>query len=833
VSAEQLKWLERILGFNAEGIPEDADVQFMWTNMPQSLGVFAMIAVVASLAALVLLLYWWEMKSCPHRVRIVLAAVRIAVLLLLTVVFLGPALTYFQRRTRMPAIVVMRDDSQSMRTADRYLDDETAEVVAAATGRDLETVRQMQPTRASLVDEMLEKDDGRLRAELRDRGNERVFDFHLTTTAVRVASAAENPSEDAGDKETGDLPAALPPLQATGPGTDFSQAVEKGLSHGLTAAIVIFTDGQHTGAEDPRIAAEKAADQNVPLLIVGVGDPAPRRNLRVADVYVDRQVWRGDPFEIKAVIDARGVEPAPAMVELLQRKLGTGGAAATAGKVIQRREITLPEGDGQVRLVFSHSLEVAGSYEYLVRIEPLEDEEAEDNISKRMSVKVLSEQARVLLIAGAPTWEYQMVQRVLTRDKLVNLSCWLQTMDPDRAQEGNTVINRLPDTREDMFKYDVIMLFDPDPQDFDAPWIELLKQFNSEHAGGVLYAAGPKYAGRFLDEPQTRRMRDVLPVRLGDVGAMEVASLLATNTRAWPLGIVAHNVGQPVMRFFPDAKKSLQQWERLPGIYWSFPAQEAKPVARVMIEHSDPTLRRVEGSRPLLVTGQYGSGRTVYLGFNGTWRWRRIGPNAEFFRRFWVQTTQFLVRGRSLEGKRRGEIETDRPTYDLGQRVAVVARLKDRTYLPLALPAVEAIQYLDGAVITSETLKLVPGQPGQYEATITAKKTGTHTLTITLADDASAQPAAISTEFNVDTPSAETNDVRLNEALLREIAEASGGAYFRLDELDQLPDAVPDRRQTIVVPGKPVLLWDNRFTLILLALLLTVEWGVRKWFKLL
>ena len=59
-------------------------------------------------------------------------------------------------------------------------------------------------------------------------------------------------------------------------------------------------------------------------------------------------------------------------------------------------------------------------------------------------------------------------------------------------------------------------------------------------------------------------------------------------------------------------------------------------------------MRYSRTTRPLLVSGQYGGGRTIFFGFDGTWRWRPAGRNAEYFNRFWLQTVRFLVEGRAV-----------------------------------------------------------------------------------------------------------------------------------------------------------------------------------------
>jgi hypothetical protein len=327
-------------------------------------------------------------------------------------------------------------------------------------------------------------------------------------------------------------------------------------------------------------------------------------------------------------------------------------------------------------------------------------------------------------------------------------------------------------------------------------------------------------------------MCDLLPVRMGDIGAMQVVTLLTSNSRSWPLDIVEANVDQPIMRFYPKAEATLARWKSFPGIYWSFPSKEAKPAARVLIEHSDPTLRQIEGSRPLLVTGQYGSGRTVFVGFNGTWRWRKVGRNAEFFNRFWLQSTRYLVEGRSLEGKRRGTIETDRTHYEVGQHVMITASLKDAAFTPLDQAEVMAKLDVTGSAPVPVALRQVPNQPGQFQATITAGNTGHHVLSVDLSDESSAPPI-IETTFSVALPSVESFQTWLDKPLLVELAEASGGQYFDIDQLGRLPASIPDRKRILDVQSKPFPLWDTNRVLLLLVGLLTVEWAVRKRFKLL
>ncbi|HEX5103251.1 MAG TPA: VWA domain-containing protein [Pirellulaceae bacterium] len=850
--AELAPWQQSLLtwlGYDFSDVPTNARPELIWTNRPDSWGVFVLIAVVAGVLYAVFSIYRRELDTCPRSVKLLLAALRAGVVLLLACIFLGPALVYLKNRTIQPTIVLARDSSQSMNTPDRYTDEPAAKIASEALRKREGEIRTSRPTRVQIVNDVLGYGGGQLLEQLGERGKIQTINFADQVTKIDLrqpkspedAAKGEGGSDQAsgaGDGPPGEEPIVavplLPPLVADGRGSDLAMAIRQALASDSPAAIILLTDGQHTGKDDPREAAREAKERGVPLLVVGVGDASRPRNLKVANLYVRPQVWQDEPFEIDAIVTAQGMEAGEVRIELLEQRVGDNDAAIGSGTVVQSLQLPVPEGGGRLRAEFSHTAKESGRFVYTVRTEAAADELAEDdNELTSAVVKVLSrERVRVLLVAGAPSWDYRLVQKLLARDKTVIISCWLQTLDEERAQEGTRQITRLPITREELFYYDVVILMDPNPQEFDQAWIELLKQFVGEHSGGLLFMAGPKHSGRLLTNSRTAELGKILPVSFGDVAAMEIAQITSTNQRAWPLKVVPANVDHPVMRFYPEREETLRRWETLPGIYWSFPTNDTKPTAEVLVEHSDPTLRQTEGSRPLMVAGRYGSGHTLYLGFNGTWRWRKAGRQAEFFDKFWIQTIRYLVEGRSLEGRRRGYVQTDRDRYEIGEKVTITARLQDATYNPLTLPKVDATLQTPGD--SPETVPLLPieNQPGAYEATLTVKKTGVHTVRITLpASD--AESGIIESPFTVELPSVETNQVWLNKPLLVDLANQSGGQYFDVNQLDQLAAAVPDKTEIIESRGPPDPLWDVRGMLIALVGLLCIEWLVRKRNKLL
>jgi von Willebrand factor type A domain len=796
-----------------QSIAAGSRVELVWTNLPASWGVFVLIGVVVAMVYAVFALYRRELQRCPLWAKMVLALLRTGVFLLLAGIFLGPAVVSLQTRKVEPTIVVLRDASQSMNTADAYAERASAAVVAAALGQSESEVPAARPSRVQIVNELLVSSRLRLLAELSHQGRVEIADFAEQVTQVDVPR----------------------PLVAEGRGTDLAGAIRQSLATDRVAAIVMFTDGQHTAREDALGAAREAKSRGVPLLIVGVGDAARRTNIQVASVYSRPQAWQEEPFEIDAVVRFQDVPPGQVRVELLEQQRSAGTPHETGGAVVQSLQLQVPDsGSGQHTARFSHLVREPGQYTYQVRVEPVAgDTEQADNLAASGLVRVLSrERMRVLLVAGSPTWDYRLVQQLLARDKTITLSCWLQTLDEGRAQEGTRPISRLPITTPELFFYDVVLLFDPDPQEIDRAWIDLLQQFVGEHAGGLLYMAGPKHTNRLLMNSRTADFARLLPVSFGDFAALEVAALLSSNQRAWPLQVVPANGDHPVLQFYPAREESLRRWRSLPGVFWSFPCQQAKPTAEVLVEHSDPALASAAGARPLLVAGRSGAGHTLWLGFNGTWRWRKAGQQAEYFDKFWIQAIRFLVAGRSLAGGRRGTLESDRDRYEIGERITLTARLQDAAYEPLVVPQVSAVVEVAGQAPQTVTFLPLPNRPGAYETNSIARHTGIQQVRVLMPASA-GEGGQIETSFRVELPSVETDQVWLNRPLLVELASLSGGRYFDVNQLDELTNAVPDRTETIESRSQPRPLWDAGHMLAALVGLLCTEWLLRKRFKLL
>lgn len=825
----------RLIGVPLDKIPAGSDVQFTFVNFPESWQLFVLIFLVLAGGVAVVWLYRREMDTCPMPVKILLASLRIGVLLLLALIWLEPAIAFTKIRVRDPVICVLRDASQSIAKEDRYADETLRQQVAEVMGVGVQSLEASPATRAEVIDRLLASNDGAFLRELRERGNVRIFDFAEDVQPRETLSRITKPSGE--EEATDNAGSEITPLEAKGRSTDIEHAIREAFALNPLAAIIIISDGQHTGENKLLYdVAEQARDKGSPVFTIGVGDPAVSRDLKIKRVLVRDTVWKDEFFELSFTVSGQRVEQQDVVVDIFAaRKNEEPDGEQPLGERITSKKVALPE-NGQVTDKVRIEAKEAGRFVYTAVVKPVFDESDEAN--NQLTSGVVSvrsdDKMRVLLVAGAPTWDYMMVERLLEREKNIDVSVWLQTLDKNRTQPGNTQIEALPVSKEALFEYDAILLFDPNPDEFSSEWLTLVRdEYLRKHAGGLLYLAGPKHSNQFLTGARTGLLTELLPVRFGDVRGGEVLEILSAQPQEWPMRVVHANIDHPVMSLSDDASDSLFRWESMPGVYWSYPVLEVRPTAAALLEHSNPAYWSQDSARPLMAAGRFGAAHTAFVGFNGTWRWRRIGVGAEYFDRFWIRTVQHLADGRKHGNKGRGYLLADREVYDVGQNVRLSAQLLDSSYNDLAAAKVPVVLSTPGSAPLNMMLERVDGQPGKYEQVVKARRTGLYTVQVNLPETAGEEEIDIRASYEVKMPDIEDEQDWLNQPLLAEVGRRSGGGYYAINQIMEIPAAIPEASEQVEIPGKPLRLWDQWLMLLLLVVLLSVEWGVRKGYRLL
>ncbi|MBM3847954.1 MAG: VWA domain-containing protein [Verrucomicrobia bacterium] len=569
------------------------------------------------------------------------------------------------------------------------------------------------------------------------------------------------------------------------------------------AGILLMTDGANNSGSSPVEVAERLKEEKVPIYVYGVGLTAPR-DIIVSSLMAPEAAFVQEEVDITVRVRGQGLAGQSAEVKL---KIGSQEFS---------QPVTFAAAGEQVA-IFRIVPEQMGEMELVASIAPRSDEAVTDNNSRKQRIKVVDSRIHVLLTDQSPRWEFRYLQAMMLRDRRIELKCFLAEADPAVSRvEKSPYIPSFPTRREDLLKYDLVILGDLDPRHINPTQQEYLGELVSRFGGAMLVVAGK----RFMPQGYRRSsLYPLLPVEFEAAG-LELPSELVAADRPIRLDLTPAGRNSPMMRLGESDAKSAEIWKAFPPVYWVARATRPKPAAEVFLVDPDSARESRFGKMPVVAMQPYGMGQVMFVGTDNTWRWRKnIGD--VYYTAFWGQLIQRLALPRLLGGNKRIQLATDKQNYLVGDRVSVFGRLYSQAFEPLSDPVVKARFERKGSTEGGEVLlRLLPDQPGLYRGEFIVGTAGDYQF--------SAEPAPESPlEFNVIEPQFELGDTAMNESLLRQMAQASGGAFLREEDLHRLPDMLNARTEKVRSPLE-VELWASPLVFILLMALVTAEWIVRK-----
>jgi hypothetical protein len=776
--------------------------------------------LAAAIVAVVVLLWWLPRRekrelSTPRRAW--LAALRALVLLAAAVMLVEPVLVSSHRETIRSHLPIIVDDSESMRFSDPYTDETRAASTAAAL--ELQGEGGKSPVDRLRETPRLELARRAISAQVDALGKGRdvaFYDLESASKAVTAGPARAKPLEE------------IQPRRSISPLGDALRGVLAVHRGRPVAGIVLVSDGRSNAGEDPLRVAESLARLNIPIFPVASGGEEGPRNVRVVEIVTSPVVFATDPMTLAVIVEARGLRDAEADLVLEQRVNGADWQQVASQRI--------PLGDDgiQKRTTFRIVPRVVGQYEYRARIEDAGPELTRDDNSATAAVRVVRQQIRVLMIAGSPSPEVQFLRNALQRDQHVAFAAWLQHADPGFRQPGDRPITRLPNDAEELGRYDAVVLIDPDMQALGPQWPDLIANFVGKDGGGLIFMPGELYSQQLFDAEagagsEAGRWTRILPVvREPGLFRTEAEVRLATQS-TYTLELTPEGRGDPIFEFHPDPIRNRTILTSLPGMYWSFPVTRARPGATVLARHGDPRMQNQYGRHVLLASQLYGPGRTVFIGFDSTYRWRYLAE--DYFDGFWARLVDRVGRNKALGGRFPFQVSLGKTAYRVGDRVQIGVRFTEAAAVAEASGLAAEIEP-DGQPPEPLPFERAPDDPALLTASFPAERAGGYTLRITPATgvDPGAATRVSTTNFRIEPPRRELDEPSLNRALLADLARLTGGRVLDVAEVRKLDESIPMREVTRTVEQRDEL-WDAPLLYAIIILGLTTEWISRKIFR--
>jgi hypothetical protein len=228
---------------------------------------------------------------------------------------------------------------------------------------------------------------------------------------------------------------------------------------------------------------------------------------------------------------------------------------------------------------------------------------------------------------------------------------------------------------------------------------------------------------------------------------------------------------------------------------------------------------------PVLTESFTGNGRVLFLGTNETWRWREKTGSRDFDR-FWLQLIRYAAGAPYAARRESLSLDADQVAAAPGERVQIRARI-----LTSDADAFRIDLLRGGAIVQSQTLtRAGPPGSGRFTAAVTAPEESDYMLRLSNPGDDNPAAASLEIPLHVATSAeAEMADVAGDDALLRRIADATGGEFLTLDRVRDLPQLLVGTAADSRSRFAQWRLWDSPLLFGFVVACFGAEWALRKY----
>ncbi len=566
-------------------------------------------------------------------------------------------------------------------------------------------------------------------------------------------------------------------------------------------AVVLLSDGaDNAGGIDLETVSELRT-RRIPVHTIGYGKPIPENDVEVLDVQTPKRALADSRLSARVTFHQHGFAGRKGKLTLKE-----------SGKVLAARDVTLPKDGARASETLLFNAGAAGAKTLEIQFDAQQAEQNTKNNGTMRLLNVDNAKPRILYVEGEPRWEYKFLRRALENDKNVEIVAMLRTTQNKIYRQGGLAADLkdgFPDTVEELFGYQGIIIGSVEAAYFNTKQQELLKVFVDRRGGGILWLGSR--AGLGDGAWGKSIVAELLPTALPDRRGTFARE--PSKVELAPAGLESL-----ITRLVEDPAKNAERWKQLPHLADYQDAGVPKPGAAVLASHNPGG----KGLSPFLVTQNYGRGRTAILA-GSTWRWQMQQPvEDQTHEMFWQQLLRWLV----SDTPGRVVASTPKPMLLDEGKVKLTVDARDKNYLAAADAKVEA--NVIGPEATGAMFELTPDpvNPGIFQAEWNAEKPGSYIVEVK-ATRGEEELGRDTVAFQRQDGLAENFHTEQNVDLLTKLAEGTGGRYWKPADVSKLPEEITYSGAGITIRETRDL-WNMPAVLLLLFGLRAAEWLLRR-----
>ena len=534
------------------------------------------------------------------------------------------------------------------------------------------------------------------------------------------------------------------------------------------AEVVMFTDGLFNEGISPQYR-----DYPFRLSLVGVGDSIPKKDISIENLTYNKIAYEGNKF--------------PMIVTLFQH--GFTGENVTIS--VERQGQTIPtetvnlDKDGQVNIDLLLEADRKGVQRYVISAELKEDEFISENNARDAYIEVIEGKEKICIVAASPHPDLNAFTSVLRTNANYEIEQYILSIEEERQafQSRNSPT-------------DLYILHQLPSNSYPVNWDEKLRD------ASVFYMYGPQTNLNGLNTLLPYFSIQAFPGEFDEVSG----------------------VFNPSFAPFSYSDELIQSVSQFPPLSTPFGEISADGTAQIMLYQR---VGSIETSNPLLITAESGDLKSGLLIGSGLWKWKLAdyarNRDNDIFAEFVQKLVQYLS---TRADKRRFRLYPVKQEFIRGEEVVFEAEVYNEIYERVYGSQITLnIKDEEGS---EQTFSYVTSEASS-RYTLSGLNEGVYTYDGTTEIDGERQ--RVQGEFVVKEQDIETVRLTADFNLLRNVADRNGGAFYRLDESDELLSAINnmEARGVILSEEKYLSAINLTWLFILFVILASLEWGIRKY----
>ena len=544
------------------------------------------------------------------------------------------------------------------------------------------------------------------------------------------------------------------------------------------AGATIITDGQINQGLDPSQLIQKV---EVPVYTLGIGQSTPLVDLSIQSIDAPTVAIKGEDLRINVIINSTGDIQERVNVILYQGKKMLGSRYLQTKGFGSR---------AQARFMFTPSN--LGENEYRVKVSTISQEINIENNQQKFFVTILKDRYKVALITGSPSFNTSVIKRYIRKYPRVELDHFVSRKN-----------GYLPALKSFWSRPYQLIIFDNYPlKELSSKTQHIYSKKIGAEKSSLLWLLGGN-----VTEKSASSLMPFFHLRMKDQIQTGEKTLWYMTTEA-----LSRSIFQGL-----ELNDGLDFWQNFPPILTSYNFESTNDEIEAIAYNQGSDIV------PLMFIGEKQGIRSAVWASPefATIHHRLSSTNySKIFPELWTRLFSWLLK---TSGDKNLYFRLNKESYQQGEEILITGTSignkngsKNQAFITTQNDSLE---------INSAELRFNP-ESRRWEGNIWAPKPGKYSYEISI-QDGSAPPVKQNGRFIVEESQIELNEVALNSSLLENLSMKTNGSYYPWASRAELFKKILPRERK-EKNNRSTRFNEESWVLVILIVLLTIEWIIRK-----